>query len=209
MNQELIDRIKNGHALRVRADRAARGLPQVPDIPSARHVEPGVPRPGAGTSVAEDVGHGGAGRGDSRTPATTSSSEIWASATYRARHRRRRSGASTTPASTGAPRSCGRIRGSSRRLRCQYHSWTYEIDGGTLVSVPDERDFVDLDWEQRCLPRASCDTFRRVHLRQPGHRCRALDRLDRRRQQRCSRRFRPSRFARCTGKVCWFRATGR
>jgi phenylpropionate dioxygenase-like ring-hydroxylating dioxygenase large terminal subunit len=49
-------------------------------------------------------------------------------------------------------------RGSSRRLRCQYHSWTYEIDGGTLVSVPDERDFVDLDWEQRCLPQASCDT---------------------------------------------------
>ena len=48
--------------------------------------------------------------------------------------------------------------GSARRLRCQYHSWTYEIDGGTLVSVPDERDFVDLDWEQRCLPQASCDT---------------------------------------------------
>jgi nitrite reductase/ring-hydroxylating ferredoxin subunit len=49
-------------------------------------------------------------------------------------------------------------RGSARRLRCQYHSWTYEIDGGTLVSVPDERDFVDLDWTQRCLPRASCET---------------------------------------------------
>jgi phenylpropionate dioxygenase-like ring-hydroxylating dioxygenase large terminal subunit len=49
-------------------------------------------------------------------------------------------------------------RGSARRLRCQYHSWTYEIDGGTLVSVPDERDFVDLDWNQRCLPQASCDT---------------------------------------------------
>jgi phenylpropionate dioxygenase-like ring-hydroxylating dioxygenase large terminal subunit len=50
-------------------------------------------------------------------------------------------------------------RGSARRLRCQYHSWTYEIDGGTLVSVPDERDFVDLDRTQRCLPRASCDTY--------------------------------------------------
>ena len=48
--------------------------------------------------------------------------------------------------------------GSVRRLRCQYHSWTYDIDGGNLVSVPDERDFVDLDWEQRCLPQASCDT---------------------------------------------------
>jgi phenylpropionate dioxygenase-like ring-hydroxylating dioxygenase large terminal subunit len=50
-------------------------------------------------------------------------------------------------------------RGSSSRLRCQYHSWTYEVDGGTLVSVPDERDFVDLDWSQRCLPRARCETF--------------------------------------------------
>ncbi|MCH9838075.1 aromatic ring-hydroxylating dioxygenase subunit alpha [bacterium] len=50
-------------------------------------------------------------------------------------------------------------RGSARRLRCQYHSWTYEIDRGSLISVPDERDFVDLDWHERCLPRAKCDTF--------------------------------------------------
>lgn len=50
-------------------------------------------------------------------------------------------------------------RGSSRRLRCQYHSWTYDIDGGTLVSLPDERDFVDLDREARCLPQARCETF--------------------------------------------------
>ncbi len=50
-------------------------------------------------------------------------------------------------------------RGSARRLRCQYHSWTYEIDGGTLVAVPDERDFVDLDRSLRCLPPARCETF--------------------------------------------------
>ena len=49
--------------------------------------------------------------------------------------------------------------GSSRRLRCQYHSWTYEIDGGTLVALPDERDFVDLDWTERSLPQVSCDIF--------------------------------------------------
>ena len=49
--------------------------------------------------------------------------------------------------------------GSSRRLRCQYHSWTYEIDGGTLVALPDERDFVDLDWTERSLPKVSCDVF--------------------------------------------------
>ena len=50
-------------------------------------------------------------------------------------------------------------RGSARRLRCQYHSWTYEVDGGTLVSVPDERDFVALDKDRRCLPRVSCEVF--------------------------------------------------
>jgi phenylpropionate dioxygenase-like ring-hydroxylating dioxygenase large terminal subunit len=49
--------------------------------------------------------------------------------------------------------------GSARRLRCQYHSWTYEVDEGSLVAVPDERDFVDFRWEDRCLPRARCDTY--------------------------------------------------
>lgn len=48
--------------------------------------------------------------------------------------------------------------GSARRLRCQYHSWAYDIDDGALLSVPDERDFVELDWTQRCLPPASCAT---------------------------------------------------
>jgi phenylpropionate dioxygenase-like ring-hydroxylating dioxygenase large terminal subunit len=50
-------------------------------------------------------------------------------------------------------------KGSARRLRCQYHSWTYEIDRGELVAVPDERDFVELDRAGRCLPQVSCDTF--------------------------------------------------
>jgi phenylpropionate dioxygenase-like ring-hydroxylating dioxygenase large terminal subunit len=50
-------------------------------------------------------------------------------------------------------------RGSARRLRCQYHSWTYDIDSGALVSVPDERDFVDLDWEAHCLPTVRCEVF--------------------------------------------------
>ena len=46
--------------------------------------------------------------------------------------------------------------GSSKLLRCQYHSWSYDIDSGQLVSVPDERDFVDLDKTERCLPSISC-----------------------------------------------------
>lgn len=50
-------------------------------------------------------------------------------------------------------------RGSARRLRCQYHSWTYEVDRGELVAVPDERDFVGLEKAERCLPQVSCDTF--------------------------------------------------
>src|SRR5688572_28095857 len=46
-------------------------------------------------------------------------------------------------------------RGRSRALRCQYHSWTYDTTG-RLVSAPDERDFVDLRFEQRSLVPAHC-----------------------------------------------------
>ena len=40
--------------------------------------------------------------------------------------------------------------GKAAMLRCQYHSWTYDLQG-KLVSVPDERDFVDLDKSERAL----------------------------------------------------------
>ncbi len=50
-------------------------------------------------------------------------------------------------------------RGSARQLRCQYHSWTYGIDDGALLSVPDERDFVGLDKAERCLPSVRCETW--------------------------------------------------
>ncbi len=46
-------------------------------------------------------------------------------------------------------------RGRNRALRCQYHSWTYDTSG-KLVSVPDERDFVDLQREERGLVPAAC-----------------------------------------------------
>ena len=101
-------------------------------------------------------------------------------------------------------------RGSARRLRCQYHSWTYEVDGGTLVSVPDERDFVDLDWEQRCLPRGELRHLRRVRLRQPRPRRHAARRLDRRRMAEMLAPFqgetlrevyRESRIVPCNWKV--------
>ena len=47
-------------------------------------------------------------------------------------------------------------RGRSRALRCQYHSWTYDTTG-RLVSVPDERDFVDLRLDERSLVPARCE----------------------------------------------------
>ncbi len=47
-------------------------------------------------------------------------------------------------------------RGRNRALRCQYHSWTYDTSG-KLVSVPDERDFVDLRREERSLVPVACD----------------------------------------------------
>ncbi|MGA0878884.1 MAG: aromatic ring-hydroxylating oxygenase subunit alpha [Ilumatobacteraceae bacterium] len=50
-------------------------------------------------------------------------------------------------------------RGSARLLRCQYHSWTYDIDDGRLVSVPDERDFVDLVKDERCLQTVRCEVW--------------------------------------------------
>lgn len=46
-------------------------------------------------------------------------------------------------------------RGRNRALRCQYHSWTYDTFG-RLVSVPDERDFVDLRMEERSLVPVAC-----------------------------------------------------
>jgi phenylpropionate dioxygenase-like ring-hydroxylating dioxygenase large terminal subunit len=49
--------------------------------------------------------------------------------------------------------------GTARTLRCQYHSWTYDISSGQLVSVPDERDFVDLDKTTRCLPTVRCEVW--------------------------------------------------
>lgn len=50
-------------------------------------------------------------------------------------------------------------RGTARLLRCQYHSWSYDIDDGRLVSVPDERDFVDLVKDDRCLPAVRCEVW--------------------------------------------------
>lgn len=49
--------------------------------------------------------------------------------------------------------------GTARTLRCQYHSWTYDISSGQLVSVPDERDFVGLDRAERCLPAIRCELW--------------------------------------------------
>jgi len=50
-------------------------------------------------------------------------------------------------------------KGSARLLRCQYHSWSYDIDDGHLVSVPDERDFVGLVKEERCLATVRCEVW--------------------------------------------------
>ena len=50
-------------------------------------------------------------------------------------------------------------RGSARTLRCQYHSWTYDISSGDLLHVPDERDFVGLDLTAHCLPTLRCEVW--------------------------------------------------
>ncbi len=48
--------------------------------------------------------------------------------------------------------------GTARMLVCQYHSWTYDLEG-RLARVPDERDFVDLDLSERGLPPVRCESF--------------------------------------------------
>jgi phenylpropionate dioxygenase-like ring-hydroxylating dioxygenase large terminal subunit len=48
--------------------------------------------------------------------------------------------------------------GTAKRLRCQYHSWTYDLDG-TLLQVPDRRDFTELDESRRALKPVRCEVF--------------------------------------------------
>lgn len=48
--------------------------------------------------------------------------------------------------------------GAAKRLRCQYHSWTYDLDG-TLLQVPDRRDFGDLDESRRNLKPVRCEIY--------------------------------------------------
>lgn len=49
--------------------------------------------------------------------------------------------------------------GKARRFVCPYHSWTYALDG-SLIAVPEERDFACLDKASRGLVPVRCDTMR-------------------------------------------------
>ena len=48
--------------------------------------------------------------------------------------------------------------GEARMLVCQFHSWSYNLRG-ELVRVPDERDFVGLQKQERCLPSVRCERW--------------------------------------------------
>jgi len=48
--------------------------------------------------------------------------------------------------------------GTARRLTCQYHSWSYGIDG-QLKAVPESRSFVDIDTESLGLIPVRCETY--------------------------------------------------
>ena len=48
--------------------------------------------------------------------------------------------------------------GTARRLTCQYHSWSYGLDGG-LRAVPDSRSFADLDKEALALVPVRCEVW--------------------------------------------------
>jgi len=57
----------------------------------------------------------------------------------------------------GAPVVAGR-EGCARLLRCQYHSWAYDLEG-RLVQVPDDYDFAGLDKDTRGLIPVACETW--------------------------------------------------
>ncbi len=48
--------------------------------------------------------------------------------------------------------------GTSRRLTCQYHSWSYGLDGG-LRAVPDDRSFAGLDTSDLALQPVRCESW--------------------------------------------------
>jgi phenylpropionate dioxygenase-like ring-hydroxylating dioxygenase large terminal subunit len=49
--------------------------------------------------------------------------------------------------------------GRAKRFVCPYHSWTYDREG-TLLSVPEARDFACLDKSKRGLMPVRCEVFR-------------------------------------------------
>lgn len=49
--------------------------------------------------------------------------------------------------------------GRCNLLRCQYHSWAYDLEG-RLLQVPDEHDFIDFDKSERGLLTLRCETYR-------------------------------------------------
>ena len=49
-------------------------------------------------------------------------------------------------------------KGNTNLLRCQYHSWTYDLSGD-LVKVPDMRDFKDFDISCKKLKKVFCDMW--------------------------------------------------
>ena len=49
-------------------------------------------------------------------------------------------------------------KGSTNLLRCQYHSWTYDLSGD-LIKVPDMREFKDFDISCKKLKKVFCDTW--------------------------------------------------
>lgn len=48
--------------------------------------------------------------------------------------------------------------GTSRRLTCQYHSWSYDLDG-QLQAVPDARNFAELDTTSLGLVPVRCESW--------------------------------------------------
>jgi phenylpropionate dioxygenase-like ring-hydroxylating dioxygenase large terminal subunit len=157
MDAILADRIKKDFEYERNRTAPPEGFPQLPDIPAGRYTDPAfyeLEQERVWRRTWLCVGHQGElpDAGSYRLAEETGSPIL----IVRGKDRKVRAFYNTCR-HRGGPvvrETCGK----AQRLRCSYHSWAYDLEG-KLVSVPDERDFVDLDKSGRALIPVRCETW--------------------------------------------------
>ena len=208
--QHLIERLRRRDARRVRPHRAARRVPGVPRHPGRPLHERRVLGARAGSTCGRAswvLAGPGRGRRRGRRLLHASTTCGCRSSSIRGKDDVVRAFYNTCQ-HRGAP-VVREQAGTARTLRCQYHSWTYDITEGQLIAVPDERDFVGLDKADALPAAAALRDLGRLDLRQPGPRRDAAAASGWRRSPSSSPSCRDRRCARWRAAARSCRATGR